>query len=71
MYIDSKQTRQEMQSKLDKLRQEHRSLDDEIKLLAEQARADAVRVQRLKKRKLQLKEQIIKIEDSLIPDIIA
>lgn len=71
MYVDSEQTRKELQNKLDKIRQEHRSLDEEIKLMLEQSGKDIVRVQRLKKRKLQLKEQIVKIEDSLIPDIIA
>lgn len=71
MYIDSEINKAQLQHKLSKLRQEHRNLDDEISLLTSQARVDIVRVQRLKKRKLQLKEQIVQIEDSLIPDIIA
>jgi hypothetical protein len=50
---------------------EHRDLDDVIARIAEQAPFDQLRLQRLKKRKLALKDQISKIESELLPDIIA
>jgi hypothetical protein len=50
---------------------EHRDLDDAIHALQESARADALTLRRLKKQKLALKDRIVKIEDQLIPDIIA
>ncbi|MDQ2067368.1 DUF465 domain-containing protein [Xinfangfangia sp. CPCC 101601] len=57
--------------RLDVLRREHRDLDEAIAALAEQARADQLTLRRLKKQKLALKDQIARIEDDLIPDIIA
>ncbi len=53
------------------LKSEHRDLDDVIARLSEQAPFDQLRLQRLKKRKLLLKDQILKIESELLPDIIA
>ena len=53
------------------LKREHRDLDDAIHALGESVRADALTLRRLKKQKLALKDQIVKIEDQLIPDIIA
>lgn len=53
------------------LKTEHRDLDDVISRLAEQAPFDQLQLQRLKKRKLLLKDQISKIESELLPDIIA
>ncbi len=53
------------------LRQEHRDLDDVIRRIAEGAPFDQLQIQRLKKRKLALKDQIAKIESQLLPDIIA
>lgn len=57
--------------KLGVLRLEHRDLDDAIVALEQTARADPLTVRRLKKQKLQLKDKIQKIEDQLLPDIIA
>jgi hypothetical protein len=57
--------------KLEELRIEHRDLDDVIARVTEEAPFDQIRVQRLKKRKLLLKDQIIHIESMLLPDIIA
>lgn len=63
---------EEMQRiRLNVLRQEHRDLDDAIHALQNAARADALTLRRLKKQKLVLKDQIVKLEDQLIPDIIA
>ena len=54
-----------------KLRQEHRDLDDEIVRCENAGEGDQLQVKRLKKRKLQLKDQITSVEDRLTPDIIA
>lgn len=61
----------ELRDQLVKLRAEHRELDDEIVALESSTAADQLLVKRLKKRKLQLKDQIQVIEDQLLPDIIA
>jgi len=53
------------------LRQEHRDLDDAIHALETAGRGDQLALRRLKKQKLFLKDQITRIEDKLIPDIIA
>ena len=50
------------------LRQEHRDLDSVIERLATDIQADELALKRLKKRKLQLKDQIAWIENALIPD---
>lgn len=57
--------------KLEVLRREHRDLDEAIAALELNARPDQLTLRRLKKQKLSLKDQIVKIEDQLIPDIIA
>ena len=57
--------------KLEVLRREHRDLDEAIAALELNARPDQLTLRRLKKQKLALKDQIVKIEDNLIPDIIA
>jgi hypothetical protein len=56
---------------LARLRQEHRDLDAAITALAAASGADHLQVQRLKKRKLALKDRIGFLEDQLLPDIIA
>lgn len=60
-----------MENKLIRLRQEHRDLDDAITALNRAGTFDQIQVQRLKKRKLALKDEIMRIEDQLLPDIIA
>ncbi|TRD23627.1 YdcH family protein [Palleronia caenipelagi] len=57
--------------KLEVLRREHRDLDDAVNALQHSGRADMLTLQRLKRKKLQLKDQIAQIEDQLLPDIIA
>ncbi|MEI4471260.1 YdcH family protein [Frigidibacter sp. MR17.24] len=57
--------------KLEVLRREHRDLDQAIHALEETGRSDPLRLRRLKKQKLLLKDQIARIEDQLTPDIIA
>jgi len=51
------------------LRSEHRELDAAIAALAAQPDCDEVRLKRMKKRKLAVKDQIAWIEDKLIPDL--
>jgi len=60
-----------LKTKLAALRTEHRDLDDVIARLAERAPFDQLQLQRLKKRKLMLKDQISMLESKLLPDIIA
>jgi len=60
-----------LRQKLAELELEHRDLDDVIARLTERATYDQLQLQRLKKRKLVLKDQISLIESQLYPDIIA
>jgi hypothetical protein len=61
----------ELETQLARLKQEHRDLDMAIDALESLITGDQLQVQRLKKRKLVLKDQIIRLEDQLTPDIIA
>ena len=61
----------ELKAELAQLRQEHRDLDAAIEALHNSPGSDLLQVQRLKKRKLHLRDRIIQIEDQLTPDIIA
>ncbi len=61
----------ELKAQLARLRQEHRDLDAAIEALHNAPSADLLQVQRLKKRKLVLRDRIMAIEDLLTPDIIA
>jgi hypothetical protein len=61
----------ELRSQLARLRQEHRDLDTAIEALHNVPGSDLLQVQRLKKRKLVLRDRIISIEDQITPDIIA
>ncbi|WP_346892168.1 DUF465 domain-containing protein [uncultured Roseibium sp.] len=56
---------------LAQLRQEHRDLDVAVEALAATANCDALQLQRLKKKKLMIKDRISTLEDQLFPDIIA
>ncbi|MFQ5973484.1 MAG: YdcH family protein [Alphaproteobacteria bacterium] len=60
-----------LRTKLAELRSEHRDLDDIIQRLTADAAYDQLQMQRLKKRKLLLKDEIAKLESKLLPDIIA
>jgi hypothetical protein len=61
----------ELRASLARLKEEHRDLDAAIFALESGGNQDRLQVQRLKKRKLAIKDQIGTIEDMLIPDIIA
>ncbi|KAA2312331.1 DUF465 domain-containing protein [Pseudooceanicola sediminis] len=56
---------------LEVFRREHRDLDEAISALQDRGTADQLTMQRLKKKKLNLKDKIAQIEDRLTPDIIA
>ncbi len=60
-----------LRQKLAEMINEHRDLDALIAQLGDNGQFDQIKVQRLKKRKLALKDEIAIIENQLIPDIIA
>ena len=62
---------EELRRRLTMLRTEHRDLDAAISALISTDSQDQLQIARLKRRKLQLKDQIAMIEDYLTPDIIA
>ncbi len=57
--------------RLDGLREQHRELDEVIARLSQEATGNPIELQRLKKRKLMLKDQIAVLQDEILPDIIA
>ena len=61
----------EFEAELARLKQEHRDLDGAIDALESMVAGDQLQIQRLKKRKLILKDRIAYLEDQLTPDIIA
>ena len=64
-------TTEDLRRRLADLRSEHRDLDDVIARLSDEIPFDQLRLKRLKKRKLVLKDEIAQIEHALVPDIIA
>ncbi len=60
-----------LRRRLAELKSEHRDLDDVIERLVDGGPFDQLQIQRLKKRKLVLKDEIARIESELLPDIIA
>ena len=67
----SMQTEEVLKVELEFFRQEHRDLDQAIIALSDTATSDRLMIQRLKKKKLQLKDKITLLEDRLTHDIIA
>lgn len=61
----------QLRTQLRILEQEHRDLDAAIQALETSGSVDQLQLRRLKKKKLSLKDQMIQIENKLIPDIIA
>lgn len=62
---------QHVHARLEVLRTEHRDLDAAIDVLATSGASDQLRLARMKKRKLALKDEIAILESNLIPDLIA
>ena len=60
---------EELESWLDELKTRHNDLDVVVQHLIDTRHHDSMRIHRLKKQKLQLKEQIVKLESRLIPDL--
>ena len=69
--IDDSIDKAEMLALLEKHKSEHRRIDIEIKALIETGVADMLKVKRMKKVKLSIKDQIVYLENQLTPDIIA
>jgi hypothetical protein len=67
----TKEEERELREPLARLQQEHRDLDAAISALTASPGSDVIQAQRLKKRKLILRDRIRAIEDQLTPDIIA
>jgi hypothetical protein len=67
----TREEEREFRDQLARLQQEHRDLDAAIEALQVSPGSDLLQVQRLKKRKLHLRDRITFIEDQLTPDIIA
>ncbi|HYC14847.1 MAG TPA: DUF465 domain-containing protein [Stellaceae bacterium] len=60
-----------IKARVEQLKSEHRDLDEAIASISEKAPFNQLQIQRLKKRKLVLKDLIAKLESQLVPDIIA
>jgi len=70
-YAMTNEDERELVNELARLQQEHRDLDAAIDALHQSPAPDLLRLQRLKKRKLQLRDRIAFIENQITPDIIA
>ena len=60
-----------IRQELSRLRQEHRDLDSALDALVETGRGDHLTIQRIKKKKLAIRDRLTHLEDRLVPDIIA
>jgi hypothetical protein len=69
--MPTREEERELREQLARLQQEHRDLDAAIAALQSSPSSDLIQVQRLKKRKLVLRDKIRAVEDQLTPDIIA
>jgi len=61
----------EIAEKIQELVVRHRDLDMAIEALIESGKSDVIQIQRLKKQKLFLRDRISRLEDDMLPDIIA
>ena len=59
----------DINAQLEEKKVEHRDLDEVVHHLIETGHHDTMRIQRLKKRKLKLKDEIAKLQSRLIPDL--
>lgn len=69
MYIDDEADQAIIRARIAELRQRHGDLDDTISTLQEAPYVDQLRLRRLKKQKLQLKDELARLESLLIPDL--
>lgn len=60
-----------LQHELDRLRKQHKDLDKEIENLSQGPHSNDIKIYRLKREKLYIKDLMMKVETSLLPDIIA
>jgi hypothetical protein len=67
----SEEERHKLEERLYELKQEHRDLDDVINRLLLTPDVEELQLKRFKKRKLLIKDTITRLEDELIPDILA
>ena len=67
----SPEERAALVAQVERLREEHRDLDAAIEALRGAGQVDQLQLQRLKKRKLLLRDRLSRLEDQLTPDIIA
>jgi hypothetical protein len=67
----SETERAEMRRQIERLREEHRDLDAAIEALNKAGAADRLQMQRIKKRKLALRDKLTLLEDLSTPNIIA
>ncbi|MGA2044863.1 MAG: DUF465 domain-containing protein [Roseiarcus sp.] len=67
----SEAERVELRRQIERLREEHRDLDVAIEALTQAGAADRLQMQRIKKRKLALRDRLAMLEDMTTPDIIA
>ncbi|SFI84762.1 YdcH family protein [Caulobacter sp. UNC279MFTsu5.1] len=67
----SEETDIAIERRLATLREEHQDLGDAVSALEERPQPDMLQIARLKRRKLALKDEIVRLEDQLTPDIIA
>ena len=61
----------DIQGMILRLREEHRDLDTAIEALETQKSTDTLQIQRLKKKRLMLRDQISRLQDMMFPDILA
>ena len=71
MEADSDDDENSLRARLHELLVEHRDLDDSISALTQGTAFNQLQIQRLKRKKLHLKDEISRIQDRLVPDIIA
>ena len=69
--IDGKAFAEGLRARIAILRQEHQDLSDAVDALAAGPNPDLLQVARLKKKKLNLRDEITRLEDQITPDIIA
>ena len=60
-----------LEERLFELKQEHRDLDDAIEVMVATGAFEELKIKRMKRRKLQLRDDIARLENTLIPDILA